>query len=133
AVENDPQLPATIRGFVTRSNYCVPEDLVLSLPQLGIIATCGVGYDQIPLSLAYERGIHVTNTPGVLNSAVAELTVAFILALLRQIPQADRFVRAGQWAYKTWPLAQSLAGKRVGIVGLGRIGKAIAKDRKSTR
>jgi len=125
-VENDPQLQATIRGIVTRSNYCVPEDLVLSLPQLGIIATCGVGYDQIPLSLAYERGIHVTNTPDVLNSAVAELTVGSILALLRQIPQADRFVKGGQWLDQTWPLAQSLAGKHVGIVGLGRIGKAIA-------
>jgi len=126
-LHDNPQLSSKIQAIITRSNYCVPEDLVLSLPRLGIIATCGVGYDQIPLAAAQQRGIHVTNTPEVLNSAVAELTIGFILALLRQIPQADQFVRAGQWPHQAWPLAQSLAGKRVGVVGLGRIGKAIVK------
>jgi lactate dehydrogenase-like 2-hydroxyacid dehydrogenase len=126
-LERDPSLAAAVRGIVTRSNLEVPADLVERLPRLGIIATCGVGYDLIPLPLAAGRGIMVTNTPGVLNAAVAELCVGTLLALLRRLPQADRFVRAGAWRHGAFPLAASLAGKRVGIVGLGRIGKDIAR------
>jgi lactate dehydrogenase-like 2-hydroxyacid dehydrogenase len=105
----------------------VPADLVARLPALEIIATNGVGYDLIPLALAQERGIVVTNTPDVLNAAVAELCVGTLLALLRHLPQADRFVRAGRWASAQFPLGVSLAGKHVGIVGMGRIGKEIAR------
>jgi lactate dehydrogenase-like 2-hydroxyacid dehydrogenase len=126
-LERDPSLAGAVRGIVTRSNQLVPFDLVERLPRLGIIATCGVGYDLIPLQLAQRRGIVVTNTPGVLNAAVAELCVGTLLALLRRLPQADRFVRAGAWRQGAFPLAASLSGKRVGIVGLGRIGKDIAR------
>jgi lactate dehydrogenase-like 2-hydroxyacid dehydrogenase len=126
-LEREPALAGAIRGIVTRSNQLVPAGVVERLPELSIIATCGVGYDLIPLELAARRGIVVTNTPDVLNAAVAELCIGTLLALLRRLPQADRFVRAGAWAKGAFPLAVSLAGKRVGIVGLGRIGKDIAR------
>jgi lactate dehydrogenase-like 2-hydroxyacid dehydrogenase len=126
-LQRDPGLAQSIRAIVTRSNVEVPADLVARLPALEIIATNGVGYDLIPLALAQERGIVVTNTPDVLNAAVAELCVGTLLALLRHLPQADRFVRAGRWASAQFPLGVSLAGKHVGIVGMGRIGKEIAR------
>ncbi|CAM5199192.1 Gluconate 2-dehydrogenase OS=Castellaniella defragrans OX=75697 GN=HNR28_002466 PE=3 SV=1 [Castellaniella defragrans] len=121
-----PDLAPRIRGIITRSNQRVPEDTVRTLPNLGIIATCGVGYDQIPIALARKRGIRVTHTPDVLNSAVAELAVGLILASLRRLPEADSFMRAGHWATQSFSLGESLSGKRVGIVGLGRIGREIA-------
>ena len=126
-LERDPGLADGIHAIVTRSNLAVPEDVVERLPALGIIATCGVGYDLIPRALAARRGIVVANTPDVLNAAVAELCIGSLLALLRRLPQADRYVRAGQWKSAHFPLATSLAGKRVGIVGMGRIGKEIAR------
>lgn len=127
AVDRDPALRASIRGIITRSIAEVPAALIERLPNLGIIAACGVGHDLIPMALARERGIVVTNTPDVLNAAVAELAIGLLFALLRRIPSADRFVRTGDWRHGAFPLASSLAGKRVGIVGLGRIGKDIAR------
>jgi lactate dehydrogenase-like 2-hydroxyacid dehydrogenase len=127
ALDADPALAARIRAIVTRSNITMPADLLERLPALELIATFGVGYDGLPLAAAAARGIAVTNTPDVLNTAVAELCVGMLLGLLRQLPAADRFVRAGKWPHGTLPLGVSLAGKRVGIVGLGRIGKDIAR------
>jgi lactate dehydrogenase-like 2-hydroxyacid dehydrogenase len=126
-LDADPALAQRVRGIITRSNQGVPAQALERLPKLEIISTFGVGYDQIPLQLAARRGIVVTNTPDVLNAAVAELCVGMLLALLRRLPQADRFVRAGAWREGPFPLAASLEGKRVGIVGLGRIGKEIAR------
>jgi lactate dehydrogenase-like 2-hydroxyacid dehydrogenase len=126
-VEREPALADGIRALITRSNLAVPASLVERLPNLEIIATCGVGYDLIPLELAARRGIVVANTPDVLNAAVAELCIGSLLALLRRLPQADRYVREGRWREAGFPLATSLAGKHVGIVGLGRIGKDIAR------
>lgn len=126
-LEREPALAGDIRAIVTRSNLEVPAALVERLPHLEIIATNGVGYDLIPLELAKARGIVVANTPDVLNAAVAELCVGTLLALLRRLPQADRFVREGRWRDTAFPLSTSLAGKHVGIVGLGRIGKDIAR------
>jgi len=116
---------ARIQGIVTRSNYRIPVELLERLPNLRIICTNGVGHDGIPLSYARNRGIVVTNTPDVLNKAVAELAVGLVLALLRNISQADQFVRTGAWQAGTFPLGLNLAGKKVGMVGLGRIGKEI--------
>jgi lactate dehydrogenase-like 2-hydroxyacid dehydrogenase len=127
AVQGDEALRASVRGIITRSNCVVPAEVVDRLPSLGIIATCGVGYDLIPLELAARRGVIVTNTPDVLNAAVAELCVGLLFALLRRIPQGDRFIRSGAWRHGAFPLAVSLAGKRVGIVGFGRIGKEVAR------
>jgi lactate dehydrogenase-like 2-hydroxyacid dehydrogenase len=126
-VDADPALAGHIRAIVTRSNLEVPAALVERLPRLEIIATNGVGYDLIPLELAARRGIVVSNTPDVLNAAVAELCIGALLSLLRKLPQADRYVREGRWAHANFPLSSSLAGKQVGIAGLGRIGKDIAR------
>ena len=125
-VEHDDALRTSVRGIITRSNFAVSKEVIGRLPNLAIIATCGVGYDLIPLDIAAERGIVVTNTPEVLNSAVAELCIGMLFALLRRLPEADRFVRSGTWKKSAFPMATNLAGKRVGIVGLGRIGKEIA-------
>ncbi len=122
-LETVTQPSPDIEGILTRSNHTVDPALIASLPKLKIIATCGVGYDGIPLDLAKARGIRVTNTPGVLNDAVCELAVGLLLGLLRKLPAADRFVRQGSWEKGLFPLTRSLAGQRVGI---GRIGQELA-------
>ncbi|CAN5382846.1 2-hydroxyacid dehydrogenase [soil metagenome] len=96
------------------------------LPALEIVASFGVGYDNVDAAAAAERGVVVTNTPGVLDDEVADLAIGLLLATLRQIPQADRFVRAGHWPQGPFPLSATLRGRRIGILGLGAIGKAIA-------
>lgn len=116
-----------IAGIVTRSNYRISRELIDQLPGLRIISTNGVGYDGIPLDYARQKGIVVTNTPEVLNEAVAEMAVGLLLALLRHIPRADAFVKSGAWTTMPFPLGTTLAGKKVGIVGLGRIGKEIVR------
>ena len=126
-LDADPALAPRIRGIVTRSNMKVAAAVLERLPALEIISTFGVGYDGLPLAEAAKRGIVVTHTPDVLNTAVAELCVGMLLGLLRKLPAADRFVRDGKWMHGTLPLGTSLSGKRVGIVGLGRIGKDIAR------
>ncbi|WP_259466908.1 2-hydroxyacid dehydrogenase [Sphingomonas sp. PP-CE-3A-406] len=97
------------------------------LPALEIVANFGVGYDGIDAKAAAERGIVVTNTPGVLDEEVADLTLGLLLATLRRIPQADRHVRTGAWAQGSFPLSPTLRGRRIGILGLGAIGKAVAR------
>jgi lactate dehydrogenase-like 2-hydroxyacid dehydrogenase len=104
----------------------VSAELMDKLPRLEMIANFGVGYDSIDTKAARERGIHVTNTPNVLNDAMAEITIGLMVALARQLPQADRFVREGKWPKGSYPLQVELNGKTVGILGLGRIGKEIA-------
>ncbi len=97
------------------------------LPALEIVASFGVGYDKVDALTAATRGIVVTNTPGVLDEEVADLAVGLLLATLRHIPQADRFVREGLWPAGPFPLSPTLRGRRVGILGLGAIGKAVAR------
>ncbi|ODT65927.1 MAG: hydroxyacid dehydrogenase [Pelagibacterium sp. SCN 63-23] len=105
----------------------VSAKLMDRLPNLEIIASFGVGYDTIDTKAAKVRNIRVTNTPDVLNDAVAELTIGLMISLARRIPQADRFVRQGWWdRSKGFGLFSELTGKTVGILGLGRIGKEIA-------
>jgi len=105
----------------------VQADLMDKLPNLEIIASFGVGYDNIDIAAARARNIRVTNTPDVLNDAVAELTIGLMVALARRIPQADQFVRQGKWPLGNFGLFSELTGKTVGILGLGRIGKEIAQ------
>jgi lactate dehydrogenase-like 2-hydroxyacid dehydrogenase len=121
-----PHFLDSVCGLITRSNYTVPLSLLESLPALQVIATCGVGFDGIPVAWAQTNGIVVTHTPGVLDDAVCELAIGLLLALLREIPAADRFVRQGRWSQGAYPLTSGLAGKSVGIVGLGRIGRGVA-------
>jgi len=104
----------------------VDAKLMDALPKLEIIANFGVGYDTIDTAAARTRNIRVTNTPNVLNDAVAEITIGLMIALARRIPQSDQFVRQGLWARGTFPFQVELNGKTVGILGLGRIGKEIA-------
>ncbi|MEO8684524.1 MAG: 2-hydroxyacid dehydrogenase [Devosia sp.] len=104
----------------------VGADLIAKLPKLEIIAGFGVGTDNIDLNAAKAAGVRVTNTPDVLNDAVAELTIGLMIALARRIPQGDRFVRSGKWPNGGLGLFTELTGKTVGILGLGRIGKEIA-------
>ena len=100
--------------------------LMDKLPKLEIIANFGVGYDSIDTRAARDRNIRVTNTPNVLNDAMAEITIGLMIALARRLPQTDRFVRQGNWLKGAFPLLTELNGKTVGILGLGRIGKEVA-------
>lgn len=105
----------------------VDSRLMEKLPRLEIIANFGVGYDTVDVGAARARGIKVTNTPNVLDDAVAEITIGMMIALARRIPAADRFVREGKWPGGNFPLQRELTGRTVGIFGLGRIGKEIAR------
>jgi lactate dehydrogenase-like 2-hydroxyacid dehydrogenase len=97
-------------------------------PKLEQISSFGVGYDHIDAKWAGEHGIIVTNTPEVLNEEVADTALGLLLCTVREFPQAERYVRAGKWANAQYPLTKAtLRNRTVGIVGMGRIGKAIAK------
>jgi lactate dehydrogenase-like 2-hydroxyacid dehydrogenase len=105
----------------------VSRQLIEALPNLEIIATNSVGTDHIDLVAARERGVAVTNTPGVLTDDTADTALALLLATARRICEGDIYVRVGKWLNGDMPLGVSLSGKKAGIVGLGRIGQAIAK------
>ncbi len=114
-----------VEGLVV-ANEPVPHDL---LPRLRVVANFGVGYDRIGIEACMELGVLVTNTPGVLDDATADLAFALILAVRRRLVEGDRLVREGRWA-GAWPdgsLAEEVAGSTLGIVGLGRIGAAVAR------
>lgn len=96
-------------------------------PNLELLAVLGVGCDHIDVEAAAARGITVTNTPGVNTEEVADAAMGMMLSTVRQLPQADRFIRAGKWPTAMFPLSGTLRGKRLGILGLGRIGKAVAR------
>jgi glyoxylate reductase len=106
-----------------------PEELEL-LPDLRLVANYGVGYDRVDVAACRDRGIAVTNTPGVLDAAVADLTLALILACRRHLVASDRFVREGRWQ-RGWArpelLGRDLAGSTLGLVGRGRIGSEVAR------
>jgi lactate dehydrogenase-like 2-hydroxyacid dehydrogenase len=101
--------------------------LTSHLPALEIVANFGVGYDAIDATEAATRRVIVTNTPDVLTEEVADLALGLLLATVRQLPQAERFLRAGKWLERASPLTSSLRTRSIGIVGLGRIGKAVAR------
>jgi glyoxylate reductase len=106
-----------------------PYELDL-LPDLKLVANYGVGYDNVDVAACRERGIAVTNTPGVLDAAVADLTLALVLACRRNLVAGDRFVRDGRWS-RGWArpelLGHDLAGSTLGLVGMGRIGSQVAR------
>ena len=125
----DPQAPAPAGNFqaiLIRSNTKLPEALVKQMPTVRMVATCGVGYDNLPLAYLKQQGIKASNTPGVLNDAVCELAIGMMLALLRQLPEAQEYVKSTAWSKAPFKLTTTLAGKRVGIVGMGRIGQDLA-------
>ena len=119
---------AGVRGLATFGPLPVDGRLMDALPKLEIISNFGVGVDAINLEDARSRGIIVTNTPGVLNDCVADTALALVLMTLRKFPQSEVYLRAGHWAARgPYPLTTSAGGKTLGILGLGRIGEAIAK------
>jgi lactate dehydrogenase-like 2-hydroxyacid dehydrogenase len=115
------------RAVATRGDLGASAALMRVLPNLEIVACYGVGTDAIDLAHAQAAGIRVTNTPDVLTADVADLAVALLLATARQIPQGDTHVRTGGWAAGPMVLTTRVSGKAVGIVGMGRIGAAVAK------
>lgn len=116
-----------IRGIATRGRQKADAALLACLPKLEVISNFGVGYDSIDVPAAMARGIVVTNTPDVLNEEVADFTVGLLLSTIRELPQADRFLRDGKWPSGAYQLTQTLRDRTVGIIGMGRIGQAIAK------
>ncbi len=95
-------------------------------PKLEFVSNFGVGYDGVDAEWCGRNGVIVSNTPDVLTDEVADLAVGLLLATIRQLPQADAFLRRGEWLKANFPLTTTLRGRKVGILGLGRIGKAIA-------
>ena len=118
-----------VRAFaVTYSNQKVSGELMARFPQLELVATFGVGYDHVDAKWAGAHGIIVTNTPDVLNEEVADTALGLLLCTVREFPQAERYLRAGKWEQKAYPLSPTtLRDRTVGMVGMGRIGRAIAR------
>ena len=116
-----------IRAIATRGELGASAALMAKLPKLEIVSCYGMGTDAIDLAYARANGIHVTNTPDVLTEDVADIGIGLLLAVARQIPQADAYVRDGSWRKANMPLVTRVHGKRLGIVGMGRIGKAVAR------
>jgi glyoxylate reductase len=116
-------------GLLCLINDRIDREIIEAAGKLRIIANYGVGYDNIDIEAATQRGIVVTNTPGVLTDATADLVWALMFAVARRIVESDRFARAGM--YESWSptllLGQEIRGKRLGIIGAGRIGRAVAK------
>ena len=118
---------ASIQVVVTSGVYGADNATLDLLPNLQAITSFGVGYDAVDTAYLARRGIQLSNTPQVLNHSVAETALALMLDVSRRISEAERFVRAGKWQQGKFPLGRDLRGKTCGIVGLGQIGKAIAK------
>ena len=116
-----------VRGVALGGHTKVDAAFMERFPKLEIVSSFGVGYDYIDAAEAGRRGITVTNTPDVLTDEVADLTVGLLIATVRQLPQVDRYLREGRWLEKPYPLTATLRGRKVGILGLGRIGKAVAR------
>jgi len=118
---------ARIRGLVQGGGTVTPTELLDALPKLEIISVFGVGYDGVPVAYCKKRGLKVTNTPDVLTDDVADVALGLILMTGRGFVRLNRFAQAGEWEKRGPELTTKLAGRKVGILGLGRIGKAIAE------
>jgi lactate dehydrogenase-like 2-hydroxyacid dehydrogenase len=116
-----------IHGVATDGHHGLAPEILARLPQLKIIASYGVGYDAIDIPACKALDVRVTNTPDVLNDAMAEITLGLMIALCRRLPQADAFVRSGKWPDGGFGLTGELTGAHAGILGLGRIGTEIAR------
>ncbi|MBB3104615.1 2-hydroxyacid dehydrogenase [Azomonas macrocytogenes] len=118
---------ADILVLVANGESRVSRELIGRLPALDVIVVFGVGYDGVDVAAAHERGIAVTHTPDVLTDDVADFAMTLMLGIARRVTLADRFVREGAWAHGSFPFTRKVSGARLGIVGLGRIGAAIAR------
>ncbi len=130
--ETDPWGFLSERGrdftaLTTNAIFGAGEDLIAALPSLQLISSLGVGLDKIDLEAARKRGIAVGYTPDVLNDCVADTAFALLIDVARRISAGDRFVRRGEWPNRPFPLSTRVSGKRIGLVGMGRIGRVIAR------
>ena len=123
------ELGPRLRAIAASGGHGVIDGALMSkLPKLEIVSSFGVGYDHIDAKWAGGHGIVVTNTPDVLNEEVADTALALLLSTVRELPQAENWLRAGKWLEKPYPLTRgTLRDRTVGIVGMGRIGQAIAR------
>ena len=123
---------ANIRGVITGGHTGISQALMAQLPKLEVVAVNGVGTDAVDLAYARDRGIRVTATIGALTEDVADLAIGLLIAVCRGLCTSDRYVRSGQWPHSPTPLAplplaRQVSGMRIGIVGMGRVGRAVAQ------
>ena len=121
------EIKEEVDAIAVMGGYKITPSLMKSMPNLKIIACYGVGYDAIDIDYAKSLNIKVTNTPEVLNDEVADTAIALMLCVYKQIINADNFARSNSWINGDYPLTKKFTGTKLGIVGMGRIGKAIAK------
>jgi len=114
-------------GVVTTAAIGLKGEVMAALPNLKVISSFGVGFDALDIDAAKARSVQVGYTPGVLNDCVADMAFALMLDVSRNIAASDRFVRRGQWPKARFALGSRVSGKRLGIVGMGRIGQAVAE------
>ncbi len=119
-------LAPRLRGMVATGESVVARELIDRLPALEVISVLGVGYDGIDMAAARERKVVVAHTPGLSTDDIADFAMALLLAAARQVVGADRFVRSGGWTTGRFPMTRRVSGARLGIVGLGRIGRVVA-------
>lgn len=123
----DPADAAKVRAVVTSGRNGVPSALMAALPNLEIVTNFGVGYDTTDVAQAVARGIQVTHTPDVLTDCVADTALGLMLDVFRRFGASERFLREGRWECGGFPLTRRFSGSTVGVLGLGRIGQAIAR------
>lgn len=121
------EIAPSIRAIAANGEAKVPRELIARFPALEIISVFGVGYDGVDVPAARERGIAVTHTPDVLTEDVADFAMTLLFSVARNVVRADRFARSGEWKKGPFPFTTKVSGAKIGIVGLGRIGEAIAK------
>ncbi|KJQ54361.1 2-hydroxyacid dehydrogenase [Microbacterium sp. SA39] len=123
----DPAVAAAVRAVVTSGRVGVGSELMAALPNLEIVTNFGVGYDTTDVAQAAARGIRVANTPDVLTDCVADTALGLMLDVFRRFGASERFLRDGRWESGGFPLTRRFSGSTVGVLGLGRIGQAIAR------
>lgn len=116
-----------IEGVVTGGAKGLSREIMECLPALKIVAVSGIGTDAVDLAYAAKNGIYVTTTPGVLTDDVADMALGLLISTLRQMSEGEQVLRAGRWPQTNLPLARKVSGTTVGIIGMGRVGQAIAK------
>ncbi|MEM7025370.1 MAG: NAD(P)-dependent oxidoreductase, partial [Pseudomonadota bacterium] len=122
------KIAPNVRGIATNGIAGTKGLALADFPRLEIVSVHGVGVDAVDLETARSKGVQVTNTPDVLTEGVAELGIALLLDVARCLTRNDRYLRAGRWPKEgDPPLASSLAGRKLGILGLGRIGRRVAE------
>jgi len=125
-----PDLPPpareNVRALITNGSHGAPRELIECFPRLELIASLGIGVDAIDFACVRERGIRVTNTPGVIQDDVADLAMAMIIDRLRNIRDANAFLLRGDWLKGAFPVSRTVTGRRLGILGMGAIGQQIA-------